>query len=326
MKKLALLIGSVLFVLLGFSQEKSPEKKEVKKNVEVNVTDGKKEVVIEETKDGKTTKKILKGKEAEEYLQNRHDGMQFMFLGEDGMGEDVEIHIQQELDAIDFEKILKDANVPEDQLDEILKEVEQELENAKVELKGAEEDLQKSRVMKFEWKDDQNPDHPHKKVYKYKYHCDEGEGMHSKQVQKYVMPGKDVSQERIDNLLEKIEAKLHENQNQTIIIQRIPEKTLEDFTEEQTIETSNQEMANSDKTKLQVYPNPSKDVFSINYQSTSKKPVEVEVLTLDGKSVFKQKFKGNINDKIDLSSQPSGTYLLKIKDGNNELIEKIIVE
>ncbi len=45
------------------------EKDGLSKKVKVEIVDGKKEVTVETAKDGKTTKKVLKGKEAEEYLK-----------------------------------------------------------------------------------------------------------------------------------------------------------------------------------------------------------------------------------------------------------------
>ncbi|RLD22342.1 MAG: hypothetical protein DRI54_08460, partial [Bacteroidetes bacterium] len=56
--------------LISCAQDK--EKKEVKKEIQVEKENGNTTVTITETKDGTVTKKVLTGEEAEQFLDEQH--------------------------------------------------------------------------------------------------------------------------------------------------------------------------------------------------------------------------------------------------------------
>ncbi|MCD9855843.1 S8 family peptidase [Epilithonimonas sp. JDS] len=72
------------------------------------------------------------------------------------------------------------------------------------------------------------------------------------------------------------------------------------------------------KTQMKIYPNPTKDVLSIS----SDKPIKsVEIYDVLGR-LIKTETKKNIN----VSQLAKGNYLVKVKTGDQELIEKFIKE
>jgi uncharacterized repeat protein (TIGR01451 family) len=75
---------------------------------------------------------------------------------------------------------------------------------------------------------------------------------------------------------------------------------------------------------LSIYPNPSNDYISIQY-NLPEKP-QVEIFTMQGKSVFRTKADSNSSIKIDVSGFPSGLYFVKVKSEKGILVEKFIKE
>lgn len=73
--------------------------------------------------------------------------------------------------------------------------------------------------------------------------------------------------------------------------------------------------------KIAVYPNPSQGQF--NFENLSDKEVQIFIYSLAGELIQNSKSAAS-NVAIDLSNQPVGTYLLHIKDGNNNYIQKLI--
>jgi hypothetical protein len=93
----ACLIG---LTALGFSQEM--EQKEVKKEVIVEISDdGQKMMTIKTTTDGKTTAEVLRGDEADAYLEEMHHGGEHrgahrvMIVSDDGNADNIE-HVLDE--------------------------------------------------------------------------------------------------------------------------------------------------------------------------------------------------------------------------------------
>ena len=72
------------------------------------------------------------------------------------------------------------------------------------------------------------------------------------------------------------------------------------------------------KTQMKIYPNPARDVLTIS----SDKPIKsVEIYDVLGR-LIKTETKNNIN----VSQLSKGNYLVKVKTGDQELIEKFIKE
>lgn len=92
------------------------------------------------------------------------------------------------------------------------------------------------------------------------------------------------------------------------------------------IESINATLSTSQNNKIvfSVYPNPSRDRFTINlFESSSK--TNVEVYSVLGQKINEKQFDGQSLD-IDLSSLQKGVYFLKVISGGKETTRKIIKE
>lgn len=79
---------------------------------------------------------------------------------------------------------------------------------------------------------------------------------------------------------------------------------------------------------INYYPNPNEGRFNLQF-SAPKKPTSVQVLSLDGRTVYNEElteFTGIYNNEIDLSAQKRGIYLLRIQQGSKSMNRKIVLE
>jgi hypothetical protein len=78
---------------------------------------------------------------------------------------------------------------------------------------------------------------------------------------------------------------------------------------------------------LNIYPNPNKGSFSINFNAESEN-TSILVNDIRGRQIFENKYTNNgaFNQKIDLNSAESGIYLVTITDGAKKITKKIVVE
>lgn len=74
---------------------------------------------------------------------------------------------------------------------------------------------------------------------------------------------------------------------------------------------------------LKIFPNPTTDYININSQKNYNN-IELELLTLNGKSIQKTFGSSSKKPRMDTSNLQSGMYLLRIKADNDLTIEKVI--
>jgi hypothetical protein len=72
-----------------------------------------------------------------------------------------------------------------------------------------------------------------------------------------------------------------------------------------------------------IYPNPCQSTLFIKLDP-SFNDVEIEIYDLLGKRNFIEASKNEGTITLDISNLPAGYYLLKVKDGRNELVDKVI--
>jgi hypothetical protein len=80
---------------------------------------------------------------------------------------------------------------------------------------------------------------------------------------------------------------------------------------------------------LEVFPNPSKGLFSISFESKESQNIEISITNYLGEKVFKQEVSNLINTynrTIDLSNKSNGIYLLSIKTNNKIFNKKIVIQ
>lgn len=75
--------------------------------------------------------------------------------------------------------------------------------------------------------------------------------------------------------------------------------------------------ANVDDTdrKLFLHPNPVVNEFNIQLSTSENQPVNVEIVSIDGKILYKAKISGTSNFHVDFSQFQSGFYLCRINNG-----------
>jgi hypothetical protein len=81
-------------------------------------------------------------------------------------------------------------------------------------------------------------------------------------------------------------------------------------------------------TNLDVYPNPSRDVFNITFTSETIQDLKVRILNIVGEEIINEdleQFVGEYTKQIDLSNNAKGIYFLEIETNNGVINKKLIL-
>ena len=76
-----------------------------------------------------------------------------------------------------------------------------------------------------------------------------------------------------------------------------------------------------------VYPNPTQGNFTVQFNSDSSQPVQVDLYDLRGRSVYHANFEntGFFAQNIQLTAVQAGVYVLKVKDGTKQVTRKLVI-
>jgi hypothetical protein len=80
---------------------------------------------------------------------------------------------------------------------------------------------------------------------------------------------------------------------------------------------------------LDVYPNPSRDIFSVTFTSEEPQDIIITVVNMLSELVFVEEFKnvkGRFTQQIDLDSQSKGIYSLKISNSSLNIYKRIALQ
>lgn len=80
--------------------------------------------------------------------------------------------------------------------------------------------------------------------------------------------------------------------------------------------------------ELSYFPNPSSGKFTLAFEANNK-PTEIKIISINGKEVYSEilnSFEGTYKKEIDLSGQEPGVYLLQILQGKKATNKKIVIE
>ena len=80
---------------------------------------------------------------------------------------------------------------------------------------------------------------------------------------------------------------------------------------------------------LDVYPNPSRDLFNISFTSEDIQNLKVKVLNLIGEELINEtleQFIGEYSKQIDLSNNAKGIYFLEIETNDGVINKKLILQ
>ena len=80
---------------------------------------------------------------------------------------------------------------------------------------------------------------------------------------------------------------------------------------------------------LNIFPNPSKDIFSITFTSEEIQDLQVKILNIVGEVIISEdleQFVGEYTKQISLKENAKGIYFLKIKTNNGLVNKKLILQ
>ena len=80
---------------------------------------------------------------------------------------------------------------------------------------------------------------------------------------------------------------------------------------------------------LDVYPNPSRDIFNVSFTSEDVQDLDVRIINVIGEVVYTEnlnKFVGEYTKQVDLSTYTKGVYFLEITTDNGVINKKLILQ
>ncbi|WP_396144370.1 reprolysin-like metallopeptidase [Flavobacterium sp.] len=81
-------------------------------------------------------------------------------------------------------------------------------------------------------------------------------------------------------------------------------------------------------TNFSIYPNPNRGNFNVKFDSTSNNEISIVVNDIRGRNIFEKQFSntGLIEQNIQLSNVSAGIYLVTVKDGDQKIVKRIVIE
>ena len=79
---------------------------------------------------------------------------------------------------------------------------------------------------------------------------------------------------------------------------------------------------------MDVYPNPSRDIFNVTFTSEDVQNLEVRIINVIGEVVYTEdlvQFVGEYTKQVDLATYTKGVYFLEITTNNEVLNSKLIL-
>jgi hypothetical protein len=80
---------------------------------------------------------------------------------------------------------------------------------------------------------------------------------------------------------------------------------------------------------LEIYPNPSRDIFNVSFTSDTKQNLKVRILNVIGEELINEnleQFIGEYTKAIDLATYTKGVYFLEIEMGDGVINKKLILQ
>jgi hypothetical protein len=81
-------------------------------------------------------------------------------------------------------------------------------------------------------------------------------------------------------------------------------------------------------TNFSIYPNPNRGNFNVKFDSNSNNEISIVVNDIRGRNIFEKQFSntGLIEQNIELSNVSAGIYLVTVKDGDQKIVKRIVIE
>jgi len=81
--------------------------------------------------------------------------------------------------------------------------------------------------------------------------------------------------------------------------------------------------------EITIYPNPSQDVFNVEFNSLSRQDLTFRIINVVGAVVYTEnlnEFVGQYTKQVDLSTYKKGVYFLEITTDNGVINKKLILQ
>jgi len=308
---LAIVLGASINNLEAQDQK---EKKKIEKNINVEEKDGEITVTITETEGDKVTKKVLTGEEAEEYLENQHNGHGY-FYSEDGEGERVIVMEMKEGNGESFVWVSDDDM--DFEMDFDFDELEKELESLREELDNLEMDEIAMRLDEIiEMKEEIH-----------KVHVIQMENLHQEMGELMEIGEIDVTVEEKDGVMIITKTVGDTKTVEEIIIDE-DNKGKHVYVISSTTGEKHESHAKSDNLNMNVYPNPNNGNFTIDLELKTDETASVKVLDANGKEVYSRSVQGIEKHelKVKLKKPSAGVYVVIVEQGSTKMKLKTIIE
>ncbi|PKV49037.1 putative secreted protein (Por secretion system target) [Aquimarina sp. MAR_2010_214] len=83
-------------------------------------------------------------------------------------------------------------------------------------------------------------------------------------------------------------------------------------------------LQDSQSLKPILYPNPTASVLHVDFEKTVKSTIDIDIIDLNGKTIFSKTYDATNSIDIDVSLFSSGTYLIRISTAGTFLRSQII--
>ena len=78
--------------------------------------------------------------------------------------------------------------------------------------------------------------------------------------------------------------------------------------------------------EMQVYPNPAREKLSISIANPEQEEAKLEIISMSGKIVYKDRIKGDYQKSIDIKDLSAGLYYVRLTSVKTITIKKLIIE
>ncbi|MGC6470958.1 MAG: T9SS type A sorting domain-containing protein, partial [Flavobacteriales bacterium] len=101
------------------------------------------------------------------------------------------------------------------------------------------------------------------------------------------------------------------------------------FTQPVTFTLGGARLENSSVANLDVYPNPSRDIFNVTFNSEQAQTIAVKVVNMIGEEIYTEElteFVGLYEKQIDLSQFSKGVFFLEVKTDTIQFNSKLVLQ
>ena len=81
-------------------------------------------------------------------------------------------------------------------------------------------------------------------------------------------------------------------------------------------------------TDFNIYPNPNRGNFNIQFDNTTSNEIKVNVYDMRGRIIFENNYsnQATFNENIQLNNAQSGVYLVSVTDGSQKIVKRIVIQ